>query len=359
MSAVVAGIFCAQARPARADYPPYTSALAPSDQFRISDFSIAAQPPLTPAPTGSPVYSTALAPSPAQAPSPTTAHPPAQAIPPEQALPPQVAWGATAHSTDGPVLMGQDSRAYTLRDPASTSTIISPAPDRDCESIVETTLYTRVDYFEWNETIAGRDFVNESGEITTLGWQYRTGPQRFRAELFGGQVNYGAPMPFNDFLSSNTDYLGVRGEYELIYDPNVFPHLSLFAGLGTRYWLRNLPGGLTKQNVIVDGYQENWWSIYPYIGLETRRILTNDWEWYGMARIGVDALTWERASINFTALYPDAGFNYQTETGVRGKHLFLALVVEGFNFGESGVSNGWLQPQSFWSTIGLKTGYSF
>ncbi len=219
-------------------------------------------------------------------------------------------------------------------------------------------MYVRTDYFHWNERLFGADFVNEDGELTTLGYVHRYGVQRVRGEVFGGEVNYGAPLP-GDFLSSHTDYLGLRGEYELIYDPDVFPSLSLFAGLGTRFWLRNLPDAVTNNGVPIFGYQENWWTIYPYLGAETRRTVQKDTELYGMGRIGVTAITWERATINDVALYPRPGVTGQLEGGLRGQHLFLAAFFEGMNWTQSHPAQGWLQPASTMVTVGLKTGCSF
>lgn len=259
--------------------------------------------------------------------------------------------------------MGQDSRQYISHEPAPTSTIISPTPAADCDRLIESTLYTRVDYFHWNERIDGADFVNENGVLVTLGYLHRSGPERFRAEIFGDQVNYGAPFEDNngdpDFIPSHTDYLGLRAEYELIYDPEVFPSLSLFGGLGTRFWLRNLPDAVSNNGVLIGGYEETWWTIYPYIGAETRRTMQKDSELYGMGRIGVTAVTWERATINDVAIYPRPGVTGQLEGGLRGPHLFLAAFFEGMSWNQSRPAGGWLQPTSTMYTVGLKTGYTF
>ena len=58
------------------------------------------------------------------------------------------------------------------------------------EKLTQASWYTRVEYFHWNERIGGTDFVNEGGALYTLGYSRQIGIERFRAELFGGEVNY-------------------------------------------------------------------------------------------------------------------------------------------------------------------------
>ena len=41
------------------------------------------------------------------------------------------------------------------------------------ERFIESTWYTRIDYFHWNERFAGADFVNEDGPFWTLGYLFR------------------------------------------------------------------------------------------------------------------------------------------------------------------------------------------
>jgi hypothetical protein len=229
--------------------------------------------------------------------------------------------------------------------------------------LAESTWYTRIDYFHWNERFAGADFVNEGGPFFTLGYQRRSGRERFRGELFGSSVHYLADVLNSsnvlEPLSSHTNYLGVRGEYDLLFEPETFPHLSFFTGIGTRVWNRDLPDDSTASGTFVAGYQEFWWTVYPYLGMETRRDLHNGIELYSMERIGLTAITLERASMNDAALYPRPGITAQLEAGVRGKHVFVSAFTEVFRWQQSAESGGWLQPRSTLFTAGLRTGYSF
>jgi len=232
------------------------------------------------------------------------------------------------------------------------------------ERFVESTWYTRVDYFHWNERMDGADLVNEDGTLLTLGYVRRIGVERFRAELFGGAMNYDGYGQFDDGtiepLKSDTNYLGLRGEYDLLLEPDCWPTVSFFVGIGTRFWIRDLPDGMTTLGNDVWGYQETWWTIYPYIGMEKRRTFDNGCEFYASGRIGCTAVTYQFASFtDSAALYPRPDLMGQLECGIRSRHLFLSANFETLAWGESPVVRDTLQPYSRMFTVGLKTGLSF
>jgi hypothetical protein len=263
----------------------------------------------------------------------------------------------------GPIAAFQQQTVAAPVTPAPTYPSAPATSLPACEKIVESTIYTRVDYFHWNERVSGGDLLNEDGPLITLGYQHRSGIERFRAELFGSQVHYASTIDFGNGdvepLSSHTDYLGVRGEYELIYHPEIFSNVDFFGGLGTRFWIRNLPDDFTASGNFVQGYVETWWTIYPYLGLETRRKLHGDTELYGMGRLGVTAITFEHATLDDIVLYPRPGVTGQLEGGVRGEHLFLSAFFEGMSWQHSSVVRGFLQPTSTMFTVGLKSGVNF
>lgn len=231
------------------------------------------------------------------------------------------------------------------------------------ERLTESTWYARVDYFHWNERVDGQDFVNEEGPLFTLGYVRRNGPERWRAELFGSSVNYYGGAQGNDGtmapLKSITNYMGVRGEYDLLYDPDWWPAASLFVGIGTRFWFRDLPDAYTAAGDLVWGYQETWWTIYPYIGLERRRMISDNFEFYISGRIGTTALTYQHVTWNDVVLYPKIGITGQVEVGLRGPHLFLTTYFEGLTWSESAVVRDSLQPTSQMVLVGLRSGFSF
>ena len=236
-----------------------------------------------------------------------------------------------------------------------------PAPVE--QHFIESTWYTRVDYFHWNERFFGQDVVNESGPLLTLGYQRRFDHERFRAELFGGSVDYsgGAVDDSGNVepLDNITNYVGVRAEYDLLLEPETLENVSFFVGIGTRIWNRDLPETVTASGALVDATQEDWFTFYPYLGIERRQIKHAGPEVYWMARIGFTALTLERSTLNDAAVYPKAGVTAQLEGGVRGKHFFASAFSEVMYWNQSSVSAGWLQPASTMVTVGLRTGTNF
>jgi len=241
------------------------------------------------------------------------------------------------------------------------------------EKLFESTWYVREEYFHWNERYGGADFVDEYGLLLTLGYVKRTGAERFRAELFGGTMNYVGAAQYSDGstepLWSRTGYLGLRGEYDLLFEPEWCPGTSFFVGVGTRFWLRDLRDGVTPSDVEVQGYQEMWWTIYPYLGVETTRALASGPEFYSSARIGCTAMTYEFVAWtdptaayptwNDPVLHPKCGITGQVEVGLRGDHFFCAAFSEAMTWGQSAVTRNVLQPASSFVTVGLKTGFTF
>lgn len=242
-------------------------------------------------------------------------------------------------------------------------TVLPPPPPPESANVswpVSSTWYLRADYFHWNERIDGFDLLNEDGVLTTLGYERRLDRQRFLVELFGGDVHYSGAAMFDDgtveSLSSHTEYLGARAEYDLRFAIDYWPRTCFFAGLGTRAWLRNLPNTTTPSGAFIEGYHETWWTIYPYLGMEWSRPLGGRTAVYGSARIGVTAFTYEFATVNDVKLYPNPGLTTQLEYGIRGSDLFLAGYLEVMGWGESPISQGWLQPDSTMLTAGIKAG---
>ena len=270
-------------------------------------------------------------------------------------------WGMPAPGLPSPSTSLAGPTASTPPTIPWASAAVAPAP---CELGRESTWYTRIDYFHWNERVDGQDFVNEDGALFTLGRVRRVGPERFRFELFGGSIGYSGGVQYDDGstepLSSHTNYLGLRGECDLVYDPDWWPSTSLFVGVGSRFWFRDLPDAYTASGTFVWGYQETWWTIYPYLGLETRRQMhSGDIEWFASGRIGSTAITYEHVSFDDVVLYPRAGLSGQCEVGLRGPHLFLSAFSEAMMWRDSGIVRDVMQPRSRMVTVGLRAGISF
>jgi hypothetical protein len=247
--------------------------------------------------------------------------------------------------------------------PGNTISYVSPTPTYNAEIPRESTWSARIDYFHWKERLDGADFVNEDGAMVALNYTRRTGIERFRLEMFGSSVNYDSDIDLGDGttdpLKSTTNYIGLGGEYELLFEPDLWPRINFFAGIGTRFWFRDLPSGYSESGYPVIGYLETWWTTYPYLGVETRRRMDSGWELYGSGRIGLTAVTFQHVSYYDVSLYPKMGLMGGMEAGVRGQRLLLAAYFQTFDFNQSNEVDGVLQPHSNWLTVGLKAGFSF
>ncbi len=218
--------------------------------------------------------------------------------------------------------------------------------------------YTRVEYFHWNEKVAGADFVNESGTLFTLGYQRQFGIERIRAEMFGGEVHYDGYGQFdgngvNETLPSNTGYLGLRGEYEMIWEPAAWQgRIAFLGGLGSRFWFRDLHDGTTPDGNPVYGYEETWWTFYPYLGAETHFPLRQNLDLYSESRVGATVLTYDYATIGDRPVWPKPGVMANVEIGLRYTHFFAALRGEVMRWEDSSVVQGAYQPRSTMYTAG-------
>ena len=210
--------------------------------------------------------------------------------------------------------------------------------------------YTRFDYFLWNERYQGHELLDEHGTLYTLGSSRRFGANRFCGELFTGTMNYAGADQAGNPLNSITTYLGVRGEYEGVWDLNLhgWPPVTVFAGIGTRFWIRDLKDSvIPATGQYASGYQEYWWTLYPYVGLEKRWPCNFGEELYARGRVGCTAFTHQFVNLDTgTTLYPQADVIGQIEVGFRHDQLFIAAYFEAMTWNVSPIVRGDLQPLS-------------
>jgi hypothetical protein len=262
------------------------------------------------------------------------------------------------------VTPAEEMLGHPVSTPTCDPTALSPsAAALLLPGAIESSWYTRIDYFHWNERIESGDFVNEYGTLLTLGYQRRYGHERYRLELFGGTMNYVGAVEGGELdgvpLRGDTGYLGMRGEYDYLIEPVWWPNTKLLLGIGTRFWVRDLKDDYTGAGDLVPGYLETWWTIYPYLGLETRRNLVSGAEFYASSRIGFTGVTYEHVTWGDVSLYPKCGMIGQAELGVRGRRWFVAGSLEVLTWAESNVARDAYQPASQLFTAGLRTGVIF
>lgn len=236
----------------------------------------------------------------------------------------------------------------------------------------DTHWYTRFDYYSWRETVGGAQILHENGTMYNLGCMRRRGNKRFRLEIFDGDIQYTGHTQSDLYVASSTNYLGLRGECEAVWDLSWcrWRHVSLFAGVGTRFWIRDIEDGYMPASAgYATGYQETWWTIYPYIGLEKQTFLSNGSQLYLSGRLGLTAVTYQLASLvtydeNLNAyyshpLYPAADITAQVELGLRDDHVLIAAYFDAMTWGASPVVSGWYQPASQMVSVGIKFGLTY
>jgi len=229
----------------------------------------------------------------------------------------------------------------------------------------ESTWYTRVDYYHWSERYQRANIEDEIGALPTLGYTRTGGEQRFRAEIFGGTVQYqGAALLNNGTVVASSEriyYYGGRVEYDLFFNCPNHPNCLWFIGIGTRVWNRNLPNfTINPGNLLIEGLNQTWVTLYPYIGVETRHDPSRPVEFYGRMRVGLTAFTYMYE--NFPAgngVYPLPGATALLEEGVRYHDFTLTGYAEVFGWAQSHISGGYFSETSTLLTIGAKAGYSF
>ena len=326
------------AAPGGSAYPAYPPPPPPYGA-PVGSFSSPAQPPANYGAYGAPPGGTGVSPMPAGA-----------QFQPSTTSPPPASW-STPDCGPGRCVM--------------------PAPSA-CDAASQTNWYSRVDYFHWDERLNGHQLDSEAGALVTAGVEHRSGANRFRVEFFAGNMDYdgysqdmnsGALTP----LSTATRYRGVRGEYELMLEPSWWQEGAFLFGVGSRLWARDIRAATDASGAQVCGYEETWWIVYPFVGVESRHAISSGLEVYSTTRLGTTPMNLELPTEQAEPLYPRCGFLGQVEMGLRGKNLEVAGYFEVETFAQSGTVTDWMQnppitsfqPASRMYTVGGKVALMF
>lgn len=228
---------------------------------------------------------------------------------------------------------------------------------------LETDWYAKFDYFCWKEQAHDVDSVDEHGALYTIGYMRRNGAKRFRAEVFTGTMNYTTGINWrSEDMGTITRYTGARTEFELLWDLNRRngPPLNCFAGIGTRFWIRDIKDAQFDTGLSLIGHQETWVTLYPYLGIEQKWRARNCFEFFLSGRIGSTAWTYQSAaSLGGPRLSPTACLTGQIEFGMYYEHLVTSVSFEAMTWGRSPTVNGDYQPSSQMYTTGVKVGLRY
>ncbi|MBN2296484.1 MAG: hypothetical protein JXM70_28910 [Pirellulales bacterium] len=223
--------------------------------------------------------------------------------------------------------------------------------------------FVQVDGFWWRESIEvnGERFklLEETGPMFSVGYQARKPRQRYRIAIFGGSPDYDGATWDNEPLTSKTDYFGVVGEYDFRWPLLGSPTNGFFAGVGTRWWSRNLQNSYTEEGNLSLGYRETWWTIYPRIGIDSMVRLRNGMHLYMSGSLGFTAYTSENIDFFEVTLEPESDVYTRAEIGLRNRRLSVSFMLEHLGWKDSDADKMVYQPRSTMLTAGVLFGYNF
>jgi len=231
-------------------------------------------------------------------------------------------------------------------------------------------LYAQVQSFTWKEFAKGSRLLKEEGPIYGVEGSVQLPIRRFalkgRGEVFGGSIDYKGETWGGDPVRTDSNYFGFKleGDFGWVFPIGERASLDPFAGLGYRWWLRDL-----ESTHEATGYLENWSSLYLRLGGR------------GDYRFGKSVKTFAEASVKFpiynenTAYLGEVGLEDVTvnpgrrpwffaEAGIKYSLFRLSIFYEGMRFSRSGVvaidhELGVYQPKSTADIFGLNLGVSF
>jgi hypothetical protein len=265
---------------------------------------------------------------------------------------------------------------------AALLSLLSEAAATEYGGVREFYPYFSGQHFSWEEFTGGKRLLKEDGLLYGAGAAVtvdllQTGggslTLRGKGELFGGVVDYdGQTQPPNPLpVKTEVTYFGTKEELALGWTvPLKAASVQPFAGVGHRWWLRDLhdstaiDGGAVAQ---VQGYTEYWQTVYAKLGLAADYRLADDWKLF--AEVGGKYPFYNSNRVNVSGvgdvtLKPASLWSTFAELGFRYKKFRPAIFYEGYRTGQSpGVpiaqNLAILQPKSHEDLIGFSLGWCF
>ena len=238
-------------------------------------------------------------------------------------------------------------------------------------------------YFHWRELVAGQSILTEQGPMYGIDGTIaldllkteRAGTLTLKDKvgIFGGLVYYDGQTqaPHNLPVKTDVIYVGVKEELALGWAiPFGDSRLEPFAGLGYRWWLRDLQDSTANNgtsNVKVSGSNEVWESAYTKLGAALSIPLTRDWRIFvegGGKYPFYNSSYIDTAGVGNTTLRPEPRWSAFGELGARSGKLRTALFYEGYRTGQSPLvrissTSGVYQPKSDEDVVGVSFSYCF
>ncbi|MDA3798999.1 MAG: hypothetical protein PF692_07955 [Kiritimatiellae bacterium] len=234
--------------------------------------------------------------------------------------------------------------------------------------------YVFAEDFSWTEDIPhlGSEFVDESGVRYGVGMAVNNfNPDticlKFSGEAYLGQVDYkggimnkltGDYVPYD----SDTSYYGVRGNIDMGYAfvINEIHYVMPYAGYGIDMWDRVLDAKLFEESGGY-GYSELWIYSYVRIGAVSEFTITPQINFFGDLCLNVLPFTYEYITDDGQNidLQPDGQLGFDLTVGFSYNQLLLSFFWSEKNFDKSDVEDGYYQPDSKETRIGIQAGLRF
>jgi hypothetical protein len=245
--------------------------------------------------------------------------------------------------------------------------------------------YPALQYFTWEESLGGRRLVHEQGVLYSAGaavavdlLQTAAGALTLRGkgELFGGMVDYDGQTQRGLPVNTDVSYVGTRAEGALGWAvPLARSRLEPFAGLGYRWWLRDIHDATTTDPSRSEalGYMEHWESAYTKLGMAVSHRLGREWRlfaeaggkypFYNANTIHLEIETAPHTVVVNPVVKPTPRWSAFAELGARYRRFRLAFFYEGYRVGQSPVRHigplGLFQPQSKEDLVGVSLAWCF
>jgi hypothetical protein len=279
----------------------------------------------------------------------------------------------TPTATNANLAPTNEPRPYNVNSRASAATNFEPS-DSDivfAQDCYHSAWYGRIEYFEWGEQDANNSGIESSnGPMYALGWTHCFDPERVRLEFFGGDTPFKHHFDDLGWMKSDVNTFGFRGEYEYLWPiplEEITPAKG-FLGLGTQVWFRDIKDLWSDRGELYSGWQETWWSVYPYAGLEDHWMLSDSVEVFALGRIGFTLWTYEHdTTVDMPPFHLRPNLIGQVQLGFRRNSFSAVLYFDVLTWSRSdgvhsdGVANGyaWYYPQTQMFTTGLQLGWNY
>lgn len=246
----------------------------------------------------------------------------------------------------------------------------------------ESNIYVAINNFVWEEfDESGSRLLKESGILVGPGFSYWREFERSRitikptAELFFGTVDYNGQACDNfgncQPATTQVDYFGfkIEGEVGRRFGSPEAIYIEPFAGLGFRYWIRDINNGTTANGSPTAGYTEGWQTFNVRLGMRAGKNFTARKEAFAQAGVKIPIYNENTAYLNSAGLGSDITMNpgrkasFFAEAGMKINRFKGSVFYDSLRFSKSDVvsDNGFIywQPESSMDSYGFKLGWTF